>query len=306
MTPPTNSHAGTFLSGIHPTAIIDPSAQVGKDVSIGPYSIIGPNVIVGDGCQIAPHVVIEQNVTLGKGCQLASGCVIGGAPQDHSFNGEYSSVVIGDGTIIREFVTINRATGEGKVTQVGDHCLLMAYVHLAHNVKLHNNVTVASQTMLAGYVEIEDWVFVSGGVLVHQFVKIGRMAIVGGSSASRQDIPPFSLCDGRPARVLGINKVGLRRRGLSLADRSSIKRAYSLLWYSNLNYTQAIEAIKAEMPDNQYVDELIDFVLKSKRGIKPPILGETLDTTNQSESRLQSAEAYSEATTPSAHLSLAH
>lgn len=305
MTPPATSHAGTFLSGIHPTAVIDPSAKLGKDVAIGPYSIIGPNVIIGDGTHIGPHVVVEQNVELGKRCQLAPNCVIGGAPQDHGFKGEQSKVIIGDDTIIREYVTIHRATGEGKVTHVGSGCLLMAYVHLAHNVHLGNNVTIASQTMLAGYVEIEDWAFISGGVLIHQFVKVGRMAIVGGSSATRQDIPPFSLCDGRPARVVGINKVGLRRRGLTLAERSAIKRAYSLLWYSGLNYTQAFEAIDAELSDNAYVNELVHFVKNSKRGVKPAFVGESLDSTNQSETRIQTSDAYG-STTPSGVLTLAN
>lgn len=256
---------------IHPTAVIDPTAKIAANVAIGPYTVIGPQTIIGEGTRLASHVVIEGYTTIGQNCQIASGAVIGGQPQDLHFGGETSFVEIGNNVIIRECVTINRATGEGEVTRVGDNCMLMAYCHLAHNCQLGQNVVMANNVQLAGYVQIGEYAFMGGMCVVHQFVQIGRLAIVGGFSGTRQDIPPFAMAEGRPrATVKGINSVGLKRRGFDREARSRLKKAYYYLWFSKLNIHQAIDAIHREIGEDANVEELIQFTLNSKRGIYRP------------------------------------
>jgi UDP-N-acetylglucosamine acyltransferase len=256
---------------IHPTAVIDSTAKIAANVSIGPYTVIGPQTVIGEGTRLASHVVIEGYTTIGTNCQIASGAVIGGQPQDLHFGGETSFVEIGNNVIIRECVTINRATGEGEVTRVGDNCMLMAYCHLAHNCQLGENVVMANNVQLAGYVQIGDYAFMGGMCVVHQFVQIGRLAIVGGFSGTRQDIPPFAMAEGRPrATVKGINSVGLKRRGFDREARSRLKKAYYYLWFSKLNTQQAIETIHREIGEDANVEELIQFTLNSKRGIYRP------------------------------------
>ena len=257
---------------IHPSALIDASAELGRDVEVGPYTVIGPGCKIGDGTKLASHVVLESNVTLGKNCRVSPGAVLGGDPQDHSYKNEPSFVVVGDNTVIREYVTINRATGEGSVTKVGDDCMLMAYTHLAHNVTLGNQINLANGVQLAGYVEVGDGVFMSSMCIIHQFVKIGRLSIVAGLSGSRQDIPPFSMSDGRPVVVVGINRIGLKRVGLNPQQRDNIKQAFQLLFFSSMNQQEAVEAVreKIQSDPNQIdpnVEELLDFVVSSKRGI---------------------------------------
>lgn len=257
---------------IHPTAVIDPTAQIATGVSIGPYSVVGPQTRIGEGTQIGPHVVIEGYTTLGRNCQVSAGAVIGGTPQDLHFGGETSFVEIGDNVIIRECVTINRATGEGEATRVGDGCMLMAYCHLAHNCQLGSNVVMANNVQLAGYVTIGDYSFMGGMCVVHQFVNIGRLAIVGGFSGTRQDIPPFAMAEGRPrATVKGINSVGLKRRDFDREARSRLKKAYFYLFFSKLNIEQAVETIHREIGnEDPNVEELIQFTRNSKRGIYRP------------------------------------
>lgn len=256
---------------IHPTAIIDPTAEIGLDVEIGPYVVIGPECKVGDGSRLLPHAVLEGYTTLGKGCQISPGAVLGGLPQDLHFGGEKSFVVIGDNTIIRECVTVSRATGEGKETRIGNNCMLMAYTHIAHNCQVGNNVILANNVQMAGYVKVGDYAFISGTCAIHQFVEIGRIAMVAGFSGTRQDIPPFAMTEGRPqATIVGINSVGLKRRGFKPDERSRLKKAYFYLWFSKLNTDQAIEAIRREIAPDPNVEELIQFVLHSKRGIHRP------------------------------------
>jgi UDP-N-acetylglucosamine acyltransferase len=254
-------------NAIHQTAIIDPSAIIGENTQIGPYSLIGANVEIGSNCKIAGHVVIETNTILGSDCQVSPGAVIGGPPQDLSYKDEFSRVRVGNGTRIRECVTLNRATGEGTETVIGNDCFLMAYSHLAHNCQLGNNVILANAVQVGGHVELGDYVFIGGASVVHQNVRIGRMAFMGGACATRQDLPPFSMSDGRPSAIQGINSVGLKRRGFTLEQRQRIKKAFFHFWFSDLNYSQAIETIRETIPADDYVQELIDFVLSSKRGI---------------------------------------
>ena len=255
---------------IHKSAIIDPSAKIGKDVEIGPYSVVGPRCSIGDGTKLAAHVVIERDTTLGKNCVVSSGAVLGGDPQDHNYKDEPSTVEVGDRNVIREYGTINRGTGEGSVTRMGNDCMIMAYSHLAHNVQLGNHVILANNVQLAGYVEVGDNVFISSTCIFHQFVKVGRLAIVAGFSGTRQDIPPFATADGRPLMLMGLNRVGLKRAGFSIEQRNNLKQAYHLLFFSSLNQQDAVEAVRAKIKNDPNVDELLEFVVNSKRGIHRP------------------------------------
>jgi UDP-N-acetylglucosamine acyltransferase len=251
---------------IHPTAIVDPSAKLGENVQIGPYSVIGAGVEIGDNTILAAHVTIEDRTILGADCRISSGAVIGGAPQDLAYQWEPTRVRIGNGTQIRECVTINRATGEGRETVVGDNCFLMAYSHLAHNCQVGNHVIIANLAQAGGYAQIGDFAFIGGNALIHQHCRVGRYAFLGGDSGIRQDIPPFSMNDGRVAQVKGINSIGLKRRGFTQEQRQQIKRAFMYLWFSGLNQTQAIEAIREKLEIDANIQELLDFIGSSKRG----------------------------------------
>lgn len=255
------------MEKIHPSAIIDPAAEISDDVTIGPFTIIGPNVKIASGSVIESNVVIDGHTEIGSNCRIFSGAVIGTEPQDLTYKGELTKVKIGNGTQIREYATVNRASGEGNTTYVGDNCLLMAYSHVAHNCKLDNNVILANYVALAGHIQIGEHAFIGGIVAIHQFVKIGKMAIISGFSGTRQDIPPFSITDGRPAIVKGVNRVGLRRRGMSRDQINNIRTAFRIIWYENLNLSQSIDKIKQELPSDPNVDHLIEFLTSSKRGV---------------------------------------
>ncbi|HEY9686174.1 MAG TPA: acyl-ACP--UDP-N-acetylglucosamine O-acyltransferase [Coleofasciculaceae cyanobacterium] len=255
---------------IHPTAIIDPTAEIGAGVEIGPYSVIGPHCQVGEGSKIWSNATLQGYTKLGKNCQVSPGAVLGGFPQDLKFKGEESWVVVGDNTVIRECVTLNRASGEGQETVVGSNCLLMAYAHVAHNCHVGNEVIMANSVQLGGHVEVGDFAFIGGMSVFHQHIRIGKLAIISGFSAARQDIPPFAMADNRPAFIVGLNKVGLKRRGFDLSARTRLKRAFQLLFFSGMNFKQAIETIQDEIQDDLHVDELIAFVQSSERGIYRP------------------------------------
>lgn len=253
---------------IHPSAVIHPSAQIGSNVSIGAYTVVGPDVIIGDGTTLYSHVVIESNTTIGKDCSISSMAVLGGTPQDNSFKNEATRVIIGDRVRLREFVTVQRATGEGNNTIIGDDCFLMAYCHVAHNCKLGKGVTMANNAQLAGHIELGDFVVLGGFAGLHQNIRVGRMAMIGAVSGSRYDVPPFALVDGaRPTLIRGLNKVALKRQGVSLDDRLALKRAFQKLFFSELNVTQAIEYIKENQAQNPYVDELLEFMQTSRRHV---------------------------------------
>ncbi|NMC32241.1 MAG: acyl-ACP--UDP-N-acetylglucosamine O-acyltransferase [Veillonellaceae bacterium] len=255
------------LRKIHETAVIYPGARLGRDVEVGPYSVIGENVFIGDGVKIGSHVVIEGWTTIGKDCQIHHGACIGNEPQDLKFKGEKTFVYIGDNTIIREFVTINRATGEGEETRIGSNCLLMGTVHIAHNCVVGNSVVISNHAGLAGHVTVEDRAIISGLSGVHQFVKIGRNAMVGGASKVVQDVPPFVIADGRPARVCGLNSVGIARAGLSDEVRRNLKRAYRILFRSGLKLSEAITTMEQELDSSEPVDHLLRFLRNVNRGI---------------------------------------
>lgn len=248
---------------IHPTAIIDSTAQIGNDVEIGPYSIVGPGVIIGDKCVIQSHVVLEQSVKMGVGNSIGHGTVIGSAPQDASFNPKTkSAVAIGDRNVIREHCTIHRGTAEGSVTTLGDRNFLLAGAHVGHDSKVGNDVVMANDSLLGGHVQIGDGAFLGGGSMFHQHVRVGRLAMAQGRTT--RSVPPFIIAVANFA--LGINSVGLRRAGLTAEERAEIKRAFKLLYRSGLNTKQALEKA-AEMKFEPSARELFDFAASpGKRG----------------------------------------
>lgn len=252
---------------IHPTVLIDPSAELGSDVEIGPFTIVGPNVQVGDGCRIAARATLERNVRLGRGVHVGSGSILGGPPQDLKFGGEETWVEIGDGSIIREYATINRGTTASGVTSMGRDCFIMTYVHLAHDCHLGDGVIIANGTQLAGHVTIEDRAILSGLVAVHQFVKIGTHAFVGGATRVNQDVPPYVKAVGNPVELYGLNSIGLSRHGMTSATVAVLKRAYRLFFNSDLNLGQALERARTDLPDLPEVAHFIEFVSSSQRGV---------------------------------------
>ena len=254
---------------IHATAIVDPAANIGQDAEIGPFSIIGPHVTIGDNTIVQSHVVIESEVAIGRGNFIGHGAIIGAPPQDISFSPDRTTKVeIGDNNIIREYCTIHRGSPDGSATKLGDKNFLMAGAHLGHNCVIGNNVIVANNCLLAGHVRVDDAVFLGGGSTFHQFMHIGRLVMVQGSSAFGKDLPPFVVGAERNF-VFGLNIVGMRRAGLSANDREEIKEAFKLVYLSGLNTSQALE--KAEtMSLGSPAREFLEFVANSKkRGICP-------------------------------------
>jgi UDP-N-acetylglucosamine acyltransferase len=253
---------------IHPTAIVDSKADIDSNVEVGPYSIVGKNVQIGSGTVIGPHVVIQPYVEIGPDCQIFQYASIGAVPQALKFQGEETYVKIGRGTVIREFVTVNRGTGfGGEITEVGEENFLMAYVHIAHDCKTGRNVILANNATLAGHIIIEDFVTVGGLVAIHQFVRIGNYAYVGGKSAVVKDIPPFVIAAGDRAKLHGLNSVGLKRHDFSQETLSSLKKAYRIIFRIGLTLNEAIERVKAELGQVPEVSDLIRFIKSSKRGI---------------------------------------
>jgi UDP-N-acetylglucosamine acyltransferase len=254
---------------IHPTAIVDPNAKIGADVQIGPFSIIGPHVTIGDNTVVQSHVVIEGEVAIGRGNFIGHGAIIGVPPQDVSFSLERKTKIeIGDDNIIREYCTIHRGSADGSNTTIGDKNFLMSGAHIGHNCLIRNNVVIANNCLLAGYVRVDDSAFLGGGSTFHQFMHIGRLVMVQGSSAFGKDLPPFVIAAERNY-VFGLNIVGLRRAGLSVSDRDEVKAAFKLVYLSGLNISQALD--KAEtMTFGSTAREFLDFVAASKkRGICP-------------------------------------
>ena len=252
---------------IHPTAVLDPTADIDDDVEIGAFAIIGPNVQVGSGCRIAARATLECNVRLGSDVLVGSGSILGGDPQDLKYRGEPSWVEVGDGTVIREYSTINRGTAATGMTRVGSHCFIMSYVHLAHDCQIGDGVIIANGTQLAGHVTIEDRATLSGLVAVHQFGTIGAYAFVGGCSRVSQDIPPYVKAVGNPIELYGLNTIGLQRAEFAPATITALKRVYRIIFNSELNLTQAIERARSELPPLPEVERFLEFVSSSQRGV---------------------------------------
>ncbi len=255
------------MSSIHPTAIVSPKAELADDVEVGAYTIIEENVRIGSGTKIASSALIAGGAVLGKNVTVHHGAVIGTIPQDLKFEGEKTQAVVGDGTVVREYATINRGTKAHGTTTVGKECMLMAYSHVAHDCILGDHVIMANAVNLAGHVEVGDYAIIGGIVPVHQFVKIGAHAMIGGGFRVQQDICPFALVGGYPLKVIGLNSIGLRRRGFKREVMRRLEQAFKLLFFSGLNTSQAVERIKAEVELIPEVREILDFLAKTERGI---------------------------------------
>lgn len=252
---------------IHPTAIVHPSASVAPDVEIGPFCIVGENVSIGERTVLQANVVLNGWTEIGSDCVIYPFATIGAASQDRKYAGERSYTRVGNRTVLREYVSIQRATGSESVTAVGEDCLLLAYVHIAHNCIIGNGVTMSNLAQLAGHVEIGDYALLGGMSGVHQFTRVGRYAMVGGMSKINKDLPPFFLVEGNPARPYGLNSVGLRRAGFTADERNEIKRFYKLLYDPKMNVSRAIEAMK-ESVETDRGREIIAFLeAPSQRGI---------------------------------------
>jgi UDP-N-acetylglucosamine acyltransferase len=252
---------------IHKTAIVSPRAKLAADIEVGPYTVINDNVAVGPGTKIGAHCFLDGHTTIGKNCAIFTGAVIGSQPQDMKYKGEKSSLKIGDNNVIREYCTFNPGTKDGGQTIVGDNNLFMAYSHIAHDCKVGNNCVLANNATLAGFVTIEDCAVVGGLVAIHQFVHMGKLSIVGGCSKVVQDIPPFSTCDGHPARVYGLNLIGLRRHGISREAIKELGRAFRILFNSGISMKHAVELIEKEITPLPEIAYLVNFIKNSERGI---------------------------------------
>ncbi|MDP6685497.1 MAG: acyl-ACP--UDP-N-acetylglucosamine O-acyltransferase [Candidatus Omnitrophota bacterium] len=252
---------------IHATAIVDKKAKLADDVEVGPYAIIGPEVVIGRASKIGAHVVIEGYTTIGEKCRIFTGACVGTIPQDLKYKGKKSFLKIGNNNIIREYVTMNPGTDEGGVTSVGDGNLFMAYSHVAHDCIISNGCILANSGTLAGHVTLEDKVVIGGLTAIHQFVRVGKLAILGGCSKVVQDIPPFSMCDGHPAKVYSLNSVGLKRTKVSKEANIALKRAFKILFHSGKTVKGAADIVAREVEGCEEVDYLLGFVKSSKRGV---------------------------------------
>lgn len=253
------------MSNIHPTALIDASAKIDPSSTVGPFTVIGPDVVIGKNNKIGPHCVIE-NTTMGDDNEIIASAFIGVKPQDLSYRGEPTRVTMGNGNQIRECVTVHRSTHLDSPTSIGDNCLLMANAHVAHDCHLGNHIIIANSTGIAGHVTVEDRVVMSGMVGIHQFVRIGTMAMLSGGAMIPLDIPPYCIAQGERARLVGLNIVGMRRGGLSRESMTEIKRAYKLLFRSGKRLEDSIAELEAAGPCPE-VRHMIDFCKASKRGV---------------------------------------
>ena len=252
---------------VHPTAVVDPSALISDDVSIGPYCVIGPQVRIGKGTRLISHVVADGNLTIGEYCTLFPFASVGLQTQDLKFKGGNPGVKIGDHVTIRESVTVHAATYDGDFTTVGSHCHIMAYAHIAHDCHVGNRVIMANCATLAGHVIVEDQSIIGGLSAVHQFVKLGRLSIIGGCSKVVKDVPPFMMADGNPLSVHTTNKLGLERSGISVDVQKNLLDAYKIIYRKNLTTIKAIQAMKETLPPSSELDHLIAFISDSERGI---------------------------------------
>jgi UDP-N-acetylglucosamine acyltransferase len=251
---------------IHELAVIHPSAEIGSDVSVGPYAIIEGNTVIGNGCVVEAHAMIREWTTLGERCHVHPQAVLGGVPQDSKFKGEVSRLRIGDENVIRESVSIHRATGEGAESIVGDGNTFMAHSHIGHNCVVGSRTMISTYVGIAGCCEIEDDAVIGGQVGVHQYVRIGKLAMIAGHSAIRRDVPPFMMAEGEATQIIGINRIGLQRHGVSAESREALRKAYKILFRSGLNTSEALERIEQEVPQSAEVQYLADFVRRTSRG----------------------------------------
>jgi len=252
---------------IHRTALVDPTAELGAEVSVGPYCVIGPKVTVGARCTIAGHTVIERNTRVADGVKIGYGTVIGNDPQDLKYKGEETWVEIGTGTIIREYCTINRGSTATGRTTIGERCFIMTYVHIAHDCVVGNDVIIANSVQMAGHVTVHDRAIISGLVPIHQFVRIGTYAFVGGLSRVNQDVPPYTKAAGNPVHLYGLNSVGLQRADFPAEVKLALKRAYRLVFNSDLTVSQGVARARVELPEVPEVETFLRFIEASQRGV---------------------------------------
>lgn len=252
---------------IHPTAVVDKKAEIGPGVVIGPYAVIEGPVVIGAGVSIGPFAYITGKTTIGDGCRVFSHAVLGTIPQDLKFSGEETTLTIGSRTTVREFVTVNRGTRASGTTTVGSGCLLMAYAHVAHDCVVGDGVVLANAATLAGHVVVGDYATVGGLSAVHQFTRIGRHAFIGGMGRISQDVIPYALTASEPTKVVGVNVVGLTRKGFPEKTKETLKRAFHIIYREGLNTSQALAKLESEFGDVPEVKEIIDFIKTSERGI---------------------------------------
>lgn len=252
---------------VHPTAIIDESAELAADVAVGAYSIVGPGVVIGAGTRLGPHVLIERDTRLGAECVIHKGAVLGTDPQDLKYAGEPTRLEVGDRTVVREYATLNRGTAALGLTSVGSDCLFMAYTHVAHDCRIGNQVILSNSVNMGGHVTIGDWAIIGGGTQIHQFARIGCHSFIGGASAVRKDVPPFVKASGSPLELYGLNSVGLQRRGFSDEVRRELKRAYRLFFASSYNTSQALARARDELRDLPEIETFLAFFEESDRGV---------------------------------------
>ncbi len=252
---------------ISPLAHISESAQLGADVEVHPFAHIHEDVIIGDGCIIHSNANLYPGTRLGKNCEVFPGAVIGVVPQDLKFNGEYTTVEIGDNTKIRECVTIHRGTSDRNKTKIGSNCLLMTYVHIAHDCLIGDNVILASYVGLSGHVTIDDYAIIEGKAAAQQFVHIGAHSFIGGASLIRKDVPPFIKAAREPMTFAGVNSVGLRRRGMTDEQIREIEDIYRIIYVQNNNITKGIAVVKDTMPASPLLDEIVGFIQGSDKGV---------------------------------------
>ncbi len=266
--PQQTVHGLPTATEVHPTAIVDPTAELGTGVVVGPYSIIGPNVRVGARTRIGSHVLIERDTVVGEECAISQGAVLGTDPQDLKYMGEPTTLTVGDRTVIREYATLNRGTIASGYTSVGSDCMLMAYVHVAHDCHIGNHVILSNAVNMAGHVTIDDWAMVGGLTPIHQFVRIGTHAFVGGATRVIKDVPPYVKAAGSPIQLYGLNSIGLQRRGFSAEARRELKRAYRLFFASNHNVRQALAQAREELQLIPEVQVFLAFFENTERGAR--------------------------------------
>ena len=252
---------------IHQSAIVSSKAELGSNIKIGPFSIIESDTIIGDGTTVFSHSVIKSNTAIGNNCRVFQGAVLGEIPQDLKYENEHSTLVVGNNSTIREYATLNRGTKECGETTIGNNVLLMAYVHIGHDCDVKDNSILANGVQLGGHVTVGNNATIGGMTPIHQFCKVGDYAFIGGGFRAVQDVPPFIIAAGEPLKFNGINSIGLRRKGFISEVRKQIKVAYNLIYRSELNITQAIEKIKNESPNIQEIQNILQFVEESDRGL---------------------------------------
>ena len=255
------------MINIHHTAIVSGKAKLGDNVTISPYAIVHEDVEIGNNCSIGPHAVIYNGARIGNNVKIYQSASVAHVPQDLKFDGEPTKFIVGDNTTIHEFVTLHRGTKDTGFSQIGKNCLLMAYSHVAHDTVIGDNCILANGVQIAGHVILEDYVIIGGLTPVHQFCRVGEHVMVGGGFRIVQDVPPFVLAGNEPLRYCGLNVVGLRRRGFSNQDIETLKKVFNIIYNSGNNYSQAKEVIRQEFESHPLVDQVVDFINNSKRGI---------------------------------------